>query len=133
MAKTIKKALHSLAIKLLYPLVQEIINNRVRFWGNPKRVKIASTAGMLNTLFNSASGSIEIGDYTFAGHNVSIITGTHRYQSLMQERMNDVPRSGGDIIIGKGVWIGSNATILGPCNIGDHAVITAGCGRSPWH
>ena len=37
-----------------------------------------------------------------------------------------MPKDGGDIRIGKGVWIGSNAIILGPCNIGDHAVVAAG-------
>jgi acetyltransferase-like isoleucine patch superfamily enzyme len=76
--------------------------------------------------FNTSSGFIEVGDYTFTGHNVSIITGTHRYESLLSERMSDSPMFGRDIIIGKGVWIGSNAVILGPCKIGDHAVIAAG-------
>lgn len=126
MTKKIKKALCSLFINFLTPFVQEIINNRVRYWGKPKRAKIAPTAEMMNTLFNTASGFIEVGDYTFTGHNVSIITGTHRYESLMRERMTDVPNSDRDIKIGKGVWIGSNATILGPCKIGDHAVIAAG-------
>ncbi len=33
---------------------------------------------------------------------------------------------GGDIIIGPGVWIGTNATVLGPCRIGENAAIAAG-------
>lgn len=36
------------------------------------------------------------------------------------------PTQGNDIIIGKGVWLCSNATILGPCSIGDNSVIAAG-------
>ena len=82
---------------------------------------------MVNTLFNTISGYISIGDYTFTGHNVSIITGSHKYNFFLEQRMNEVSKSGGDIKIGNGVWIGSNALILGPCNIGDHAVIAAGC------
>ena len=80
---------------------------------------------MVNTLFNTSSGYIEVGDYTFAGHNVIIITGTHQYSSLLEKRLTDIPRDGRDIIIGKGVWIGSNAVILGPSKIGDHVVIAA--------
>jgi acetyltransferase-like isoleucine patch superfamily enzyme len=81
---------------------------------------------MMNTLFNTSSGFIEVGDYVFTGHNVSIITGTHDYNLLLSERMLNFPSSGRDIFIGKGVWIGSNAVILGPCRVGDHAVIAAG-------
>jgi len=81
---------------------------------------------MLNTLFNTVSGRIEVGDYTFVGHNVSIVTGTHRYELLLEERLRDFPRTGNDIRIGRGVWIGSNAIILGPCIVGDHAVIASG-------
>ena len=33
---------------------------------------------------------------------------------------------GRDISIGKGVWIGSNATILGPCKIGENSVVASG-------
>lgn len=81
---------------------------------------------MVNTLFNLSSGVIAVGDYTFTGHNVSIITGTHQYTSLLEARITDIPEAGRDITIGRGVWIGSNAIILGPCTIGDHAVIAAG-------
>jgi acetyltransferase-like isoleucine patch superfamily enzyme len=31
-----------------------------------------------------------------------------------------------NVVIGEGVFIGSGAIILGPCTIGDHAVIAAG-------
>ena len=80
----------------------------------------------MNTLFNTSSGYIEVGEYSFTGHNVSLITGTHNYDSLLDKRMVDIAATGRDIIIGKGVWIGSSAIILGPCTIGDHSVIGAG-------
>jgi acetyltransferase-like isoleucine patch superfamily enzyme len=126
MFKSIRYKFRSLCIAFLSPLVIEIINRQIRVWGDSKRIKIASTAQMTNTLFNTSSGCITVGDYTFTGHNVSIITGTHQYELLLSERMISIDASGRDIEIGKGVWIGSNALILGPCTIGDHAVIAAG-------
>lgn len=124
--KKIQNRMIAVFAYFISPVVQEIINNRIRVWGDPKRLKIAPTASMVNTLFNTSSGYIEVGDYTFTGHNVSIITGTHEYQSFLAERKTTVPDSGRDIIIGKGVWIGSNCVILGPARIGDHTVIAAG-------
>ena len=93
--------------------------------GDYSRLKIAKDTNFNNCLFNLMSGNIEIGECSFAGHNVSLITGTHRYTAKMEGRFS-FPESGRDIIIGKGVWIGSSVTILGPCTIHDHAVIASG-------
>jgi acetyltransferase-like isoleucine patch superfamily enzyme len=112
--------------RILKPVVLDIITNEIRIWGDSTKLRIAPTAQMVNTMFNTSSGIIEIGDYTFTGHNVSIITGTHNFQSLLHQRVVGIQREGCDIRIGKGVWIGSNVVIIGPCNIGDHAVIAAG-------
>jgi acetyltransferase-like isoleucine patch superfamily enzyme len=111
---------------MLRPIILDVVNSDIRVWGDRSRLTIAKSAHMVNTLFNLSSGSIVVGELTFAGHNVSIITGTHDYTLRMEERMHGIPREGRDIHIGKGVWIGSNVTILGPCEIGDHAVIAAG-------
>jgi acetyltransferase-like isoleucine patch superfamily enzyme len=111
---------------VLRPVVLDIINGDVRVWGDPSRLTLSRSAHMVNTLFNVSSGRITVGEHAFAGHNVSIITGTHDYNLLLQERMRNIPREGRDIDIGSGVWIGSNAVILGPCRIGEHAVIAAG-------
>ncbi len=110
---------------LLSPVVQEIINSEIRVWGNPSRLHIARSARMINTLFNVSSGHIHVGEFTFTGHNVAILAGRHDMNTFMSERMERVPTDGCDVVIGEGVWIGSNATILGPCRIGDHAVIAA--------
>jgi acetyltransferase-like isoleucine patch superfamily enzyme len=110
----------------LRPVVLDIINNDIRVWGDRSRVRIARSAYMVNALFNVSSGTITVGEHTFAGHNVSLITGTHDYNLFLERRRVDIPRSGRDIEIGAGVWIGSNAVILGPCRVGDNAVIAAG-------
>lgn len=93
--------------------------------GDWSRVTLGANVHLVNALLNVSSGTISIGDDTFFGHNVSLITGTHFIARKGPERQ-DYPKHGRDITIGKGVWIASNALVLGPCTIGDHAVIAAG-------
>ncbi|WP_186209422.1 acyltransferase [Burkholderia gladioli] len=110
----------------LAPLLAErLATTPVLFGGDWSRVEIGENVHLVNTLLNVSSGRISIGAQTFFGHNVSLITGTHELASVMAER-HDYPREGRDIEIGKGVWIASNAVVLGPCTIGDHAVVAAG-------
>lgn len=102
------------------------LSDSISIWGDEKRLFIDKSAKMNNALFNTTSGEIKVGQYAFAGHNVSILTGTHDITKRNKERMDSYPKSGRDIIIGDGVWIGSNTTILGPCKIGNSAVIASG-------
>jgi acetyltransferase-like isoleucine patch superfamily enzyme len=37
-----------------------------------------------------------------------------------------VPKVGRDIVIGEGVWLSSNVIVVGPCTIGEHAVVGVG-------
>lgn len=94
-------------------------------WGDPARIVTGKNVLLVNTLLNANSGRIEIGDNSFFGHNVSLITGTHPIEARGDGR-HSFPLEGRDIIIGKGVWIATNAVVLGPCTIGDNAVIAAG-------
>lgn len=93
--------------------------------GAPERLVIGRETDLNDTLFNTMGGRIEVGDFSFFGHGCMVLTGRHDYSKLMQERKRHGD-SGGDVVIGKGVWIGSGAILLGPLKIGDHAVIGAG-------
>ena len=104
-----------------------LISTQYLVYGNESRLILAKTAILQNALFNVMSGKIIVEDYVFFGHNVSILTGTHDYHKTGSERQKAVPSSGRDIIIKKGVWIASNATILGPCVIGENSVIGPCC------
>lgn len=108
------------------PVVHDILTNDQRVFGSADRVSVAETAEMVNTLFNTVSGRIEVGEFTFAGHNVCLLTGTHDYSKTDRDRMDSAPKEGRDIVIGRGVWIGSNSVILGPCRVGDNSVVAAG-------
>jgi acetyltransferase-like isoleucine patch superfamily enzyme len=94
-------------------------------FGDESRLEIAPTAVVNNALFNLSSGGVRVEDCAFFGHNVSLLTGTHDVCKLNEERQRAVPSSGRDIVIGRGAWVASNATILGPCVIGEHAVVAA--------
>lgn len=79
-----------------------------------------------NVFFNTGCsfqdrGGITIGDGTMIGMNVTIATLNH---GLPLETRNTTYPS--PVIIGKNVWIGSNATILPGVTIGDNAVVAAG-------
>lgn len=64
---------------------------------------------------------IVIDDGTFIGHNVTIATINHDLHPANRAAMYPKP-----VRIGKGVWIGSDSTILPGVVIGDGAVVGAG-------
>lgn len=100
-------------------------------WGDPDRLEIDETAKVFTCFFNTNSGRIKIGEATFAGSGVSILTGSHDPQLTGTLRRDAEIRENSDIEIGKGVWLASGCTILGPCKIGDNAVIAAGAVVTP--
>lgn len=112
--------------KELAPIVMNMVRNQPTYWGDESRVHVGKEVNLVNTLFNVVCGDVYIGDYAFFGHNVCVLTGTHTISSYGKDRQIGVPSDGRDIYIGKGVWIASNATVLGPCNIGENAVIGVG-------
>jgi len=99
---------------------------RPLIYGDPAKLHIAPTAVVNNALFNLSSGEITMGEWAFFGHNVSVLTGTHDWTTFGRERQVAVPKSGRDVVIEEGVWVSSNATIVGPCRIGAHSVVGVG-------
>ena len=103
-----------------------LLSVRKTLWGSEERLHISDRASVSTCFFNTNSGDITIGDYTFAGSNVSILAGSHDKNLKGLARRNADEVEGFDIKIGNGVWLGSNSVILGPATIGDNAVIAAG-------
>ena len=99
---------------------------RYQVHGNRSRLHIDPTAVVNNALFNLSAGDITVGPYAFFGHNVSVLTGTHDINQFNKERQMSFPGSGRDVVIHEGVWLASNAVVIGPCQIGEHAVVAAG-------
>ncbi|HVL27564.1 MAG TPA: acyltransferase [Acidimicrobiales bacterium] len=95
-------------------------------FGDRSRLEIDGTAKVNNALFNLSSGRVTVGPYSFFGHGVSVLTGSHDVERFGPERQEAIPSEGRDVVIGQGVWVASNATVVGPCRIGDHAVVGVG-------
>lgn len=66
-------------------------------------------------------GGVTIGDGCQIGHNVVFATLNHELEPERRKTTRPAP-----IVLGKNVWIGSNATILPGVTIGDNAVVAAG-------
>ena len=66
-------------------------------------------------------GGIYVGDGALIGHNVVLATLNHDLDPAKRQQLHP-----GKIIIGRGVWIGANATVTAGVTVGDNAVIAAG-------
>lgn len=75
--------------------------------------------------FLDCAAKITIGDHTFCGHRVMILTGTHAYHNVF-EQARKAAISARPVTIGTGVWICSGAIICPGVTIGDHAVVGPG-------
>jgi acetyltransferase-like isoleucine patch superfamily enzyme len=107
-------------------VTREAVLRHPLVFGPGDRVQIGEQCDLSGATLNTMSGRIVIGSFTFVGHHVSLLTGTHDHRRRNRERYDAVPAEGRDIVIGEGVWLASNCTVLGPCRIGDHAVVAAG-------
>lgn len=94
-----------------------------RIWGDRNKLILGQHTQLNNAVVNTISGKVIIGDYCFFGHGVYLLTGSHDITKYNFDRQTTIAKDKRDIIIGKGVWIASNAIIVGPCEIGDHTVI----------
>ena len=66
-------------------------------------------------------GGIVIEDGALIGHGVVLATLNHDFAPAKRQQLHPAP-----IRIGKGVWIGANATVTAGVTIGDNAIIAAG-------
>ena len=97
-----------------------------RVFGDPARLHVHPTAQLNDTLFNTESGSIVVGEQASFGFRVQVLTGTHDITARDAARQDAVPSQGHDIIIEAGAWVASGAIVLGPCTMGESAVVGAG-------
>jgi maltose O-acetyltransferase len=92
------------------------------FFGKP-RVAIGKGTFINYNCFFEATNKIIIGENCAIGMNVTFCNSNHKFDNPLR-RAGDVQSE--PIIIGNGVWIGANSTILPGVTIGDGCVIAAG-------
>lgn len=93
---------------------------------NGPACEFAPTATLSNAHINATSGIVTIGEHAMLAAGVTLIAGTHDMTQIDAARKTAIPHSGYDITIARGVFVGANATIVGPCRIGERSVIAAG-------
>lgn len=93
---------------------------------NGPRCEFAPTATLGNAHINATSGTVTIRDHAMLAAGVTLIAGTHDMSKLGADRKTAIPHSGHDILIEQGAFLGANVTIVGPCTIGEYAVVAAG-------
>ncbi|WP_201222125.1 acyltransferase [Halochromatium roseum] len=113
--------------KILMPFIADAELRQVRVWGDRSRLHLENiTIPVNDLLINTRSGHVTIKENCFFGHRCMLLTGTHDYRKKGIERLKAVPSGGRDITLEKGVWLGSDVTVLGPVHIGENAVVAAG-------
>lgn len=95
-------------------------------FGSRERLHVGNNVSLLNTLFNTVSGQIRIGDNTIFGQNCMVLTGRHYDGSNGAVLTRAAPATGYDVVIGKDCWIASGAIVYGRASIGDGTIISAG-------
>lgn len=96
------------------------------FIERPKQVKFGKNCFVnkfcqFHTGYSTAT--IEVGDNVWVGMDVCFICSTHKIGDDNQRAGKKIY---GDIIVGKGTWIGARCTILPGVKIGEGCVIAAG-------
>jgi acetyltransferase-like isoleucine patch superfamily enzyme len=99
------------------------IERAIIYLKNYDKLHIGSNVKVNDAYFDT-SGEIKIGDATFFGWGVKVITGTHPIyeKGVARQRMSSFR----PVTIGAGVWVASYAIILPETVIGDDSVVSAG-------
>jgi acetyltransferase-like isoleucine patch superfamily enzyme len=106
--------------------VMKLLIYRYVIYGDKSRFKLSNKAIIQNAIINVMSGNVIIEDEVFFGHNACLLTGSHDYTKYGIDRRTTGYDSGRDIIIKSGVWLATNVTVIGPCVIGENAVVASG-------
>lgn len=95
---------------------------------NGRRVSIGDGAhiGQWSSLWaGDDSGTITIGDHALLAPRVFITASNYDFAGRPGPVM-DLPRSGGDVVIGKNTWLGVGVVVLAGVTIGADTVVAAG-------
>ena len=113
-------------LRWIAPTLRKYLATTPLVWGEKNNLTIGKNVQMVDVMINCRSGTVRIEDDAFFGHGAMLLTGTHDMRKKNRGRHAAVPQSGRDITVGKGAWVASNAIVIGPCQIGENAVVGSG-------
>ena len=95
------------------------------FFYSGAQISVGTHSGL--GLRSRLHGTITIGDHVMMGEDVLILTRNHRFDAIdipmdLQGLQEERP-----VVIGDDVWIGARVTILPGVNVGNGAILAAGC------
>lgn len=91
--------------------------------GKDAQINIGRGVSTNNNIFICSCGSIDIGDFTLIGQNVTIMDfEAHGIEPHNRRQLGEV----GQVRIGENVWIGNNVIILKNTSIGKNSIVAAG-------
>lgn len=114
-----KKYLNSLGY-----LGKEVFLNGAISIMHPKGLSLGNNVHIGNNAHFDGRGGILIGDHTHISRNVTIYSTNHDYEGELIPYDSTLVQN--NVVIGKGVWIGMNVSILPGVKIGDGAIIAMG-------
>lgn len=101
--------------------------NTPYMYGPRDRLRIGKGISLANTILNTRSGNITIGNRVMFGHNVMLLTGYHDVTvKAVGKKRSTLTNAERNIVIEDGAWIASGVIVIGPVRIGRNAVIGAG-------
>lgn len=110
--------------------IVNVVRTSTYVHGDARRLHVGKRTSLVDTLFNTGSGDIFVGDDVIFGHGCMVLTGRHEFAEGKRKRLSigepDTPATGFDIHFGEGAWIASRAIILGGVTIGEHSIVSAG-------
>ena len=92
--------------------------------GGNATLHIKWNAGIRGVEFNLNGANIEVGELCMFSYGVTLRN--HDSHKILDAHTGEIMNPAKDIVLGRHVWIGQNATILKGCNIGDDSVIGFG-------
>ncbi|WDG18739.1 acyltransferase [Microbacterium sp. Clip185] len=93
---------------------------------NGPRCSFHPTATLGNVMINATGGTVTIEENAMLGSGVTLIAGSHDISKVGAARKSAIPHEGYDIVVRAGAFVATNATVIGPCVIGNDAVVAAG-------
>jgi len=96
-------------------------------YGPLERLTIGKNASLVNTIFNTRSGSISVGNNVIFSYNAMVLTGYHDVRIRGEERIRPtLTEAKRDVIIEDGAWIAAGVIVIGPVRIGRNSVVGSG-------
>ncbi len=97
-----------------------------RRWGPDGNIWVSPTVELGDALLDCSAGAITVAENVVFGHGVALLAGAHELRHPRPGSTPEPAESGRDIVVGARALVASRAVLVGPCRIGENAVVAPG-------